>query len=235
MKNRIFSSDNPKAIKARDYGWMNAIHYMAPARLAGVGNLCGHASQGCIDLCLGQHSGAATYYPSVIQSRITKARRFMKDRHAYLKDMTRAIQAEIRKARRHDVKLCVRPNGSTDIAFEGIRDKDGVTLLERFPDVQFTDYTKSVKRALAHATGKMPSNYSLTFSRSETNEADCIRVLQAGGNVAVVFRHKPATWHGFTVIDGDEHDLRHLDPRGVVVALSPKGLKARRDTSGFVL
>jgi len=81
----------------------------------------------------------------------------------------------------------------------------------------------------------MPKNYSLTFSRSETNEADCIRVLEAGGNVAVVFRHKPDTWHGFPVIDGDAHDLRHLDPRGVVVALSPKGPKAKRDKSGFVL
>lgn len=235
MKNRIFSSDNPKAIKARQYGYMNAIHYMAPASLAGVGNLCPSASQGCIDLCLGQHSGAATYYPSVIQSRIAKARRFMKERHAYLSDMARAIQSEIRKAKRNGLRLCVRPNGSTDIAFEAIRDKDGKTLIERFPDIQFTDYTKSVKRALAFAAGKMPANYSLTFSRSETNETDCIRVLQAGGNVAVVFRNKPDNWHGFSVIDGDEHDLRHLDPRGVVVALSPKGAKARKDKSGFVL
>ena len=235
MQNRIFSSDNPKAIKAREYGYINAIHYMAPARLAGVGNLCPSASAGCVALCLGTESGAATYYPSVIQSRIAKARRFMKERHAYLKDMARAIQAEIRKAQRHGVKLCVRPNGSTDVAFEGIRDGDGQTLIERFPEVQFTDYTKSVKRALAFATGKLPRNYHLTFSRSETNDADCLKVLQAGGNVAVVFRHKPTHWHGFPVIDGDAHDLRHLDPRGVVVALSPKGHKAKRDQSGFVL
>ena len=33
----------------------------------------------------------------------------------------------------------------------------------------------------------LPANYHLTFSRSETNEADCKRVLEAGGNVAVVF------------------------------------------------
>ena len=235
MKNRIFSSDNPKAIKAQKYGWSNAIHYMAPASLAGVGNLCPSASAGCIKLCLGTESGAATYYPSVLQSRIAKARRFMKERHAYLADMSKAIQAEIRKARKHGVKLCVRPNGSTDLAFEGIRDGDGVTLVERFPDVQFTDYTKSVKRALAFATGKLPRNYHLTFSRSETNDADCLRVLQAGGNVAVVFRVKPATWQGYLVIDGDEHDLRHLDPRGVVVALSPKGHKAKKDVSGFVI
>ena len=28
---------------------------------------------------------------------------------------------------------------------------------------------------------------------------------------------------------------RHLDPRGVIVGLSPKGTKAKRDTSGFVV
>ncbi len=81
----------------------------------------------------------------------------------------------------------------------------------------------------------MPANLHLTFSRSEINEADCLEVLAAGGNVAVVFADRPATWNGYPVIDGDQHDLRHLDPKGVVVGLSPKGLKAKRDTSGFVV
>ena len=42
-------------------------------------------------------------------------------------------------------------------------------------------------KALAHARGQLAPNYHVTFSRSETNEADCLRVLEAGGNVAVVF------------------------------------------------
>jgi hypothetical protein len=236
MINRIFSLDNPKAIKAQQYGWLNAIHYMAPHGLANVGNLCAHASPGCIALCLGQHSGAAIYYPSVLRSRIAKAKRFMKERKAYLEDMKRAIQSAIRKAVSAVLRLCVRPNGSTDIAFEAIRDSEGMTLMERFPSVQFTDYTKSLKRALAHARGAFPSNYHLTFSRSETNESDCLQVLQAGGNVAAVFANGlPDTYLGFPVINGDDHDLRHLDPRGVVVGLSPKGPAARRDKSGFVV
>jgi hypothetical protein len=37
------------------------------------------------------------------------------------------------------------------------------------------------------------------------------------------------------VIDGDEHDLRHLDGRGVVIGLSPKGPRAKHDKSGFVI
>jgi hypothetical protein len=236
MQNRIFSLDNPKAIKAQAYGYLNAIHYMAPHKLAGVGNLCGDASEGCINLCLGQHSGAAIYYPTVIQSRIVKARRFMKNRKDYMGDMVKAIHSAFRKADKSGLALCVRPNGSTDIAWEGIKDESGVTLIERFWDVQFTDYTKSFKRALAHAQGKLPKNYHLTFSHSEKNEVQCVEILQAGGNVAVVFaKQRPTHWNGFPTIDGDKHDLRHLDPKGVVVALTPKGHKAKRDTSGFVV
>ena len=132
MQNRIFSVDNPKAAKAKDYGYLNAIHYMAPHKLAGVGNLCGDASAGCIEICLGQHSGAAIYYPSVIQSRIAKARRFMKERAAYMRDMTSAINAAYRKAQREGLLLCVRPNGSTDVPFESIKGDDGLSLVAAF-------------------------------------------------------------------------------------------------------
>tara|TARA_R110002126_G_scaffold285056_2_gene435149 strand:+ start:67 stop:789 length:723 start_codon:yes stop_codon:yes gene_type:complete len=236
MKNRIFSLDNPKAAKAQAFGWLNAIHYMAPHKLAGVGNLCGDASDGCIEICLGAHSGAAIYYPSVIQSRIAKARRFMKERAAYMRDMTSAINAAFRKAQRDGLKLCVRPNGSTDLAWEGLKGGDGLSLVAAFPSIQFTDYTKSFKRALAHAQGKFPANYHLTFSHSEANAAQCMQILAAGGNVAVVFADGlPQTWNGYTVINGDLHDLRHLDPKGVVVGLTPKGPKAKRDQTGFVV
>lgn len=244
MENRIFSMDNPKAAKAVDYGWLNAIQYMAPASLAGVGDLCPNRSAGCTALCLGWESGQAGMVPdsapetinSVRASRIAKARRFMRDRKAYLADVTRSIELAARKANKLGLKLCVRLNGSTDIGWEGVRGADGLTLMQRFPEVQFTDYTKSPKRALACASGKLPANYHLCFSRSETNEAQALEVLAAGGTVAVVFAgDKPATWNGYPVCDGDAHDLRHLDPRGHVVALTPKGRKAKRDTSGFVV
>jgi hypothetical protein len=101
-----------------------------------------------------------------------------------------------------------------------------------FPRVQFVDYTKNSRRFAR----QLPANYDLTFSRSETNESDCPEVFAAGRNVAVVFAGAmPETWNGYRVINGDEHDLRHLDPKGVVVGLSPKGHKAKRSTSGFVV
>jgi hypothetical protein len=95
------------------------------------------------------------------------------------------------------------------LQWEGIRLEDGKNLFERFPDVAFVDYTKIARRF----ERALPPNYHLTLSRSETNEGECLEALTRGINVAVVFERKPAAWHGFECIDGDEHDLRQLDPR----------------------
>ena len=201
MSTRFFSLDSPKAIKAQAYGYLNAINYMAPASTAGVGNLCPHASAGCLALCLGWYSGQAgmlsnaeleTGTNAVRASRQRKARLFMQDRPAFMRDMVQGIEAAQRRAKSLGLQLCVRLNGATDIAWEGVRFDicpriNSLNVFQAFPDVQFVDYTKSVKRALAHANHMLPANYHLTFSRSETNEADCRRVLDAGGNVAVVF------------------------------------------------
>lgn len=244
MQNRIFSVDSAKAVKAQKYGYLNGIHYMTPHKTAGVGDLCGHASPGCIALCLGLHSGQAAMVAAaeasnlvagntVRKSRADKARRFMRDRQTYLRDVVRSIELLAAKARRMRLKLCVRMNGSTDIAWEGVR-HNGLSVYDTFPDITFVDYTTNPKRS----DRPLPSNLHLTFSRSETNEADCVALLNRGVNVAVVFESVPERWHGFAVIDGDKHDLRQLDPRGAigtVIGLVPKGLKAKRDVSGFVV
>jgi hypothetical protein len=53
--------------------------------------------------------------------------------------------------------------------------------------------------------------------------------------VAVVFQKQadiPTSFRGWDVIDGDNTDVRHIEPKNVVVALYAKG-KAKKDTSGF--
>jgi hypothetical protein len=82
--------------------------------------------------------------------------------------------------------------------------------------------------------GKLPKNYSLTYSRKENNHAECEDILSRGGNVAAVFSSIPETYSNRPTFDGDQSDLRFLDPKGVVVALKAKG-KAKKDTSGFVI
>ena len=51
----------------------------------------------------------------------------------------------------------------------------------------------------------------------------------------MVFRNNlPETYKGFKVVNGDESDLRFLDPRNSIVGLKAKG-KAKKDTTGFVV
>lgn len=229
-KNRLFSLDSAKAVKADKYGWMNAIHYLAPGALSGR-DVCPSRTEGCTALCLGEHSGYASFSPNVLVSRIAKTRRFFSDRKTYIGDLNQAIFAIERKAARLGKKVCVRLNGSSDIVWDGVAPQ----LFTDHPDVQFVEYTKIASRF----NRPRPANLHLTFSRSETNEADCRRLLARGVNVAVVFAGaRPATYMGSPVIDGDLHDLRHLDPRserGFVIGLSPKGRRAKADASGFVV
>lgn len=233
---RLFSTDSPKAIKAEAYGYLNAIHYLAPSTMGGVGNLCSHASEGCIALCLGHYSGQASMVADLEhgdnptrKSRRDKAVLFMRERKAYIAALDKDITRLEHRAAKLGKLLCVRLNGSSDIAWERVAPQ----LFANHPTVQFVDYTKNPSRM----TANLPSNYWLTFSRSETNEAHCVTVLNRGYNVAVVFAgDKPDMWLTFPTIDGDTHDLRHLDQRGgYVVALTPKGRKAKHDTSGFVV
>ena len=123
---RFFSVDSPKAIKAKKFRYLNAINYMAPHKSAGIGNLCPHASPGCIALCLGRESGQASmvsaatnWTNSVRDSRERKARYFMQQRQEYMVEMLHHIAAACRTAKRKRIKLAVRPNGATDIAYEG--------------------------------------------------------------------------------------------------------------------
>jgi hypothetical protein len=127
-----------------------------------------------------------------------------------------------------------RPNLTSDLMFEEVENADGQTLMQKFPDTQFYDYSKSFGRMAKFLNGDFPSNYHLTFSASEHNQKLVEMVLEMGGNVAVVFRDQlPATWKGFEVVNGDENDLRFLDKSGVVVGLIEKGL-AKKDETGFV-
>lgn len=258
MQNQIFSLNSPKAVKAIGYGWLNAIHYLAPADLSGT-NLCPKSTASCRALCLGWFSGQASMVVdlehgtnSVRASRVAKARRFMSDRPAYMRDVCLSIATAWRKACAERLRLCVRMNGSSDIAWEGVSfvvdevlARQLATILRRcivpgryrnlmalFSDIQFVDYTKIAGRF----SRALPPNYHLVLSRTEGNDSDVSRVVAAGGTAAVVFAGPlPEMWRGVAVIDGDKHDLRHLDPRGVIVGLSPKGGKAKRDVSGFVV
>ena len=198
--------------------------YLAPYNLSGH-NVCPDATPGCIETCL--NTAGRGRFDNVQNARIRRTKMFYDERDDFLSQLIDEIDAHIRKSKRLGLKPAVRLNGTSDIAWEKIK-VVGISLLEMFPDVQFYDYTKSFKRA----TSTLPSNYHLTFSRSEnTPDSEIAQVLAMGRNVAVVFGGDiPMSVR----VDGDKHDMRFLDPKGVIVGLTAKG-KAKKDTSGFVV
>ena len=239
---KLLSTTSHKAKLAGEFGYLNGIHYMAPAAVAGAGNLCPDASEACKSICLGEHAGMVSVYSSVMQSRINKARTFMRDRKSYIAGLRKALALLQRQAAKQGLVPVARLNGSTDVNWIALHDGNRIPLVREFSDLQFVEYTKSLQRMLAYCRGELPSNVHLTFSFSGDNWHACQQVLAAGGNVAVCFGCDiPADFCGFETIDGDASDLRHLDPDmrgngcGKIVALKPKGSKAKKDTSGFVV
>lgn len=225
-------SNDAKTVKGESFGFLTGILYLSPLDLGGFGNLCPFASPGCSADCL--NSAGRGAFNSVQKARREKTALFFKANASFLCNLALDIHALQLKANKLGLRPVVRLNGTSDIAWEKLK-VNGLNLMDLFPRVAFYDYTKNPKRALDNAKGLHPKNYRLVFSRSETNEADCKRVLEARGNVAVVFRKQlPKRYLGKRVIVGDESDLRFLDPKGCVVGLTAKG-KAKQSNSGFVV
>jgi hypothetical protein len=222
---------NAKINKSTKKGfWTYGIH-LAPAKLSGF-NVCAWASKGCADACLNT-AGRGRMTP-IQESRIKKTKWFYNERENFMLQLVKEIGNAIKLAVKKSQTPCFRLNLTSDLAWESQK-FNGVKLMEIFPDVQFYDYTKSVKRMEKYLSGKFPSNYHLTFSRSESNADETEKVLSLGGNVAAVFRKElPKTWNGYKVINGDETDLRFLDEKNIIVGLVEKGL-AKKDETGFVL
>ena len=227
MKTLLSVDTNAKTVKGQSKGYLTGILYLAPGRLSGLVNVCPHASAACDELCL-YYAGRGAF-SNVQKARTAKTVFYVKDRETFLSTLKENVATVIRKAKARNMRATVRLNGTSDIGWERY------TVLQAFKRTRFYDYTKNAKRMHAFLDGSLPSNYSLTFSRSEANEAECLAILARGGNVAVVFRKTlPKTWQGYRVINGDKNDLRFLDPKGVVVGLIAKG-KAKADTTGFVV
>ena len=214
-----------KTIKGQAKGYLTGILYLTPADISGR-NVCPHASAGCRAACL--FSAGRGAFDNVKSARLRKTLAFFKDKEGFLSDLKSDIAALVKKAEKAGMSPCVRLNGTSDIPWHNMG------IMESFPDVPFYDYTPNKQRMLDFLDGKLPANYSLTFSRKEDNESACDEIMAKGGNVAAVFSNTPETWKGKACFNGDDSDLRFLDPRGVVVALKAKG-KAKKDTSGFVI
>lgn len=229
-------STDAKTVKGEKKGVLTGVLYLAPATLSGY-QVCPSATDGCIAACL--YTAGQGVYANVQKSRLNRTRWFFEDRASFMEVLVADIQRLVRKANKEGMVPAVRLNGTSDIAWEKFAvTVDGTVhrnLMQAFPEIKFYDYTKVLGRKSALAL----SNYHLTFSLAENNDAFALKALEEGYNVAVVMaakrkEAKPATWGGYPVVDGDEDDIRFNDPKGGhIIALFAKG-KATKDKTGFV-
>lgn len=226
---------DPKTIKGLKEGYRTAIIYMAPAKNSGF-NLCPMSRlAGCEAACLylagrGGMSGTQN-------ARLARAAMFNVHQKEFMALLIKELTAFVKSARKAGFIPVVRLNGTSDIQWENIyidgTQKD--TIFTKFPDIQFYDYTKLIRRF----DFVLPDNYYLILSYSEANDRYrrmCMEVLikYPTTNLAVVADELPDPFLNRPVVDGDKSDLRFLDPPGVIVRLKAKG-PARKDMTGFVI
>jgi hypothetical protein len=242
---KLLSVGNPKTLKGMKEGYNTFILHLAPASLSGY-NTCPKATEGCKTACLNTAGRGGMFKKgestNVIQkARIRKTKMFYENRNEFFNLLVKDITLAIKQSEKKGLIPVFRLNGTSDISFEKYGFTiayDGYTIdyaniFERFPNVQFYDYTKVLGRKVNGI-----KNYQLTFSAADGNDIDVIKAIAQGYNIATVFGIKktlpmPEYYNGLPVFNGDESDLRFLDPKGVVVGLYAKG-KAKKDETGFV-
>ncbi len=219
-------------------GYLAGIIYLAPEQQAGKDvNVCKFATGDCKKDCL--YTSGRGQMPPVQNARIARTRLWNDNPEEFYRQAVDEIDALIRKATKLDLKPAVRLNGTSDIDHSKfIRWFNMFHRMGKKP-IQFFDYTKYPDRCLENDD----KHYHLTYSHGGLSRLEVSkRHLQQGFNVTVVYAVKkgqplPKTWNGYRVIDGDIHDLRFLDPMGVVVGLRAKGRAKKTEPviNGFVV
>lgn len=205
---------------------LTAILYLSPHKLAGLGNVCAHATDGCMQTCL--YSAGRGKFSTVQQARIKKTKLFFEDNDSFKLHLLSDLNMFAKYCTENKLKGYIRLNGTSDINWQKIK-ISGKTFFEHFPALSFYDYTKDIKRK------PLFSNYHITFSYNENVTVEQVSdKLKDNVNVAVVFDKLPTTWKGFEVVDGDLSDLRPKDKLNVIVGLKAKGL-AKTIKTDFVI
>jgi hypothetical protein len=238
---KLLSTGNPKVLKGMKQGYNTYILHLAPANVSGF-ETCPKRTPGCSAACLNTAGRGGMFKKGentnvIQQARIRKTRMFFENRENFMGLIVKDIISSIKQSAKLGLIPVIRLNGTSDLAWEKYEVVvDGViydNIFSAFPNIQFYDYTKILGRKV-----KNIPNYHLTFSAADGNDRDVTKAIEQGYNVATVFGLKktesmPDDYMGLSVFNGDDSDLRFLDPKGVVVGLYAKG-KAKKDTSGFV-
>jgi len=208
------------------------ILYLSPYNYNSKGiNLCPKASKGCALACL--YTAGRGAFSNVQQARQNKTEYYLRDKKGFVLNLSNQIMKEYSKAKKGGYKIAFRLNGTTDIDFVYLLQKYANLDISTLQDFAiFYDYSKILGKCIKYLNH---TNYTVTFSRSESNEAETNEAIKLGINVAAVFSNDlPQKYKGAVVVDGDKSDLVMIYNKNVILGLKAKG-KARKDKSGFVI
>ena len=228
LPTRLFSIGlDAKTSKGAKLGFMTGVQYLAPHVISGF-NVCANSElAGCRSACL--YSAGRGAMSSVQMSRLRKTLFMQQYPAQYSAVLFKEVGRVKRKADRAGLIPLIRLNGTSDIRFE----RTQPDIFKAYSDVTFYDYTKLANRR------DLPANYDLTFSYSgmPNYQSQVKLAIDAGMRIAVVFQNAgiiPKTFLGLDCVDGDDSDVRHIEPQNVITALYGKGA-AKHDRSGFVV
>lgn len=210
------------------------IMYLSPHTNNSKGtNLCPNASEECVLMCL-YDSGFASVFASVNEARQRRTEFYINSKEEFIKQLANEINEYILEAEGKEILF--RLNGTSDLDFLAMLKKYADFDFMKTPaNVFFYDYTKILGKVKKY--GDCSEKYRLTFSYSGTNEKECLEALQAGANVAMVYKGKmPTVWNGYEVVDGDISDEEMFKYKSKVLALKLKGNKQKKiKSNSFVL
>jgi len=234
-------TSNPKLEKSEALGLalIRGFHGL-PGVAAGRGEACADRGS-CYRSCLAWTGHGQM--PTVLSARRVRHRFFIGSDGKPTAQGLRALSHDVERleldARYRGLPAGVRLNVLTDYPWEVL----APNLFQAFPAVTFYDYTKSLERWRRYLAGKLPTNYSLTFSASEDVRLDVLwplleRKAKRPARVAVVCADDVRQGvlgrrrGGVVCVDGDAHDATWLQPAPAVLALSAKGPGGARVVTG---
>jgi hypothetical protein len=223
MSLQLLTIGNAKTKKGEPLGYLTGVLYLNPLDY----DLCPMSTPGCRAACL--FTAGRGRMDIVRNGRTRKTDWLLKDRESFLAALDNDLRIISMRAQKKGMKACVRLNGTSDLPWFTSAYARDLTL--KYKTIQFYDYTKVLKYWRLARRDKSLKNYHVTFSASESNQAEQNMVLALGGQVAILLDNKKLEL-GYPVSDGDLHDLTFLQPSGYL-GLKPKG-KAKQDKTGFV-
>lgn len=172
---------------------------------------------------------------TVQQARLTRTKMLFEERKAFFDRLLKDMRLLAKQAVRRELKPALRLNGTSDLDWNALGNSSNIDLkrIATLLGITLYEYTKVPNRRT-----KSPWHHTFSLSEHPDSEKHALKWLQNGHNVAIVFKHTLPSKYSilgktFDVINGDESDLRFLDPKGVIVGLKAKGW-AKKDTTGFV-